>query len=345
MKIKVNLPSGRIEESIESDRVMVGRSSRCDLTIPDESLSRYHCLIEYKDGNFLLTDVGSANGVYINGEKLQPHVPYNYNPFNSLSIGYFDCFIEEDEIAIPEIPDIPTSKKVEKKIQPADTPRKLKFDNPIIKIAILPFIMILAVVTYYFFEPAEESENNIASSQFQTIKRKKIQAPHNKIPDKFYSQALYVSQDKLRNCDAEVEQFCQKMKLNYETEGFYKTDQELYVYLKPSLYISESRYKGIRDNADLSSMIAFDKILSSSVMDRYFINGNFQVHLILKNDKNKLFKVFRFHPGKYSSHVANRMDALYLLENAIIGLTSSEPFWKHISFYIPEMTIDGDNFD
>lgn len=51
--------------------VRLGRSSSNDISIPDEELSRNHCLFEGEaDGSIRVTDLASANGTYVNGESI-----------------------------------------------------------------------------------------------------------------------------------------------------------------------------------------------------------------------------------------------------------------------------------
>ncbi len=56
---------------MKSGGVRLGRSSSNDIAIPDEELSRNHCLFESEvDGSIRLTDLASANGTYVNGESI-----------------------------------------------------------------------------------------------------------------------------------------------------------------------------------------------------------------------------------------------------------------------------------
>lgn len=66
-------------EEMPVDRLpaIIGRRSDCDLVIPDPGVSRRHAWVEYKQGGFFLTDLGSTNGTYVNGfritsRRLQP---------------------------------------------------------------------------------------------------------------------------------------------------------------------------------------------------------------------------------------------------------------------------------
>ena len=50
----------------------LGRSSTCEISIPDPALSRTHCLAEVRDDGLWVTDLASANGTFVNGEQLGP---------------------------------------------------------------------------------------------------------------------------------------------------------------------------------------------------------------------------------------------------------------------------------
>ena len=50
----------------------LGRSSTCEISIPDLALSRTHCLAEVRDDGLWVTDLASANGTFVNGEQLGP---------------------------------------------------------------------------------------------------------------------------------------------------------------------------------------------------------------------------------------------------------------------------------
>lgn len=52
----------------------VGRRSRNDLSIRDRNVSREHCRIEHDGEFFWLVDNDSANGTFVNGEKVQRYM-------------------------------------------------------------------------------------------------------------------------------------------------------------------------------------------------------------------------------------------------------------------------------
>lgn len=52
------------------DVCMIGRSLICGVIIQDCTASRLHARIERQDEDFLLVDLGSANGTFVNGRRI-----------------------------------------------------------------------------------------------------------------------------------------------------------------------------------------------------------------------------------------------------------------------------------
>ena len=50
----------------------LGRSSSCEIAVPDPALSRNHCLFEMCDGEVRVTDLASANGTLVNDVPIGP---------------------------------------------------------------------------------------------------------------------------------------------------------------------------------------------------------------------------------------------------------------------------------
>src|SRR5438552_5828869 len=49
----------------------LGRSSSCDLVVHDSTVSRRHARIGVTDGSITVTDLGSLNGTYLDGEQIR----------------------------------------------------------------------------------------------------------------------------------------------------------------------------------------------------------------------------------------------------------------------------------
>jgi hypothetical protein len=68
-KWSVSLQNGEAI-AIDKDTMIVGRSRTCDVVIPSAKVSRQHASISRVDGELFIEDLGSANGVWFNGEKV-----------------------------------------------------------------------------------------------------------------------------------------------------------------------------------------------------------------------------------------------------------------------------------
>lgn len=63
------LPSG------PQPRFTIGREPACDLTLTDETVSRWHASLTRAAGSWLLDDLGSTNGTRVNGWRVSAPTP------------------------------------------------------------------------------------------------------------------------------------------------------------------------------------------------------------------------------------------------------------------------------
>ncbi len=62
---------------LEKDELLVGRGSNADLQIDSLDLSRLHFSLTHRGTDWILQDLESANGVYLNGLKIYSAVLHN----------------------------------------------------------------------------------------------------------------------------------------------------------------------------------------------------------------------------------------------------------------------------
>ena len=48
----------------------IGRQDDCEVCVKDEYVSRYHAEVSYQEDQWVVTDLGSANGVFVNGQRV-----------------------------------------------------------------------------------------------------------------------------------------------------------------------------------------------------------------------------------------------------------------------------------
>ena len=63
--------SSRREIHLSRTLVSIGRDPSNDLVLPDAMVSRRHAVVRRAEGKFLVRDLGSLNGTYVNRERVE----------------------------------------------------------------------------------------------------------------------------------------------------------------------------------------------------------------------------------------------------------------------------------
>ena len=56
--------------TLEGDQINIGRESSNEVTINDAEISRRHARLTFQGGKYVLEDLGSTNGTFVNGQRL-----------------------------------------------------------------------------------------------------------------------------------------------------------------------------------------------------------------------------------------------------------------------------------
>ena len=70
IRITSGLRTGKIIEIPLGERCVMGRSKSADVTIADRRMSRTHCVVESTPTGYVLTDLDSANGTWMAGQRV-----------------------------------------------------------------------------------------------------------------------------------------------------------------------------------------------------------------------------------------------------------------------------------
>ena len=79
-------PDGRHETDLQ-DHNTVGRHPNNTIQILDRIVSKEHLHIDKVEGRWVLTDLGSLNGTFINGEEIPTDKPTRFASGDSFIIG------------------------------------------------------------------------------------------------------------------------------------------------------------------------------------------------------------------------------------------------------------------
>lgn len=78
-RVKVLLATGDVfDRELSANETQIGKGPRNDIVIADPAVSTAHAAIRIHEGKFTLTDLGSRNGTYVNGERIEGTRPLNH---------------------------------------------------------------------------------------------------------------------------------------------------------------------------------------------------------------------------------------------------------------------------
>jgi pSer/pThr/pTyr-binding forkhead associated (FHA) protein len=78
---------------LPSDVTLIGRRQDCDLCIPLSVVSRKHCEFNMDQGRLMIRDLGSRNGTFVNGQKIEE---MRLNPGDQIQIGPVNFIVQID---------------------------------------------------------------------------------------------------------------------------------------------------------------------------------------------------------------------------------------------------------
>ena len=75
LTIRIKGEEGYRRVPLDKDRMVLGRSSACELLIPSTAVSREHCAFVREGEQWLVEDLGSSNGTRIGERKVDGRAP------------------------------------------------------------------------------------------------------------------------------------------------------------------------------------------------------------------------------------------------------------------------------
>jgi hypothetical protein len=70
---------------VAGDQIVIGREAGMGIALQDPASSRRHALVSWRGGQFVIEDLGSTNGTFVNGVQIT--APQVLNPGDSIGIG------------------------------------------------------------------------------------------------------------------------------------------------------------------------------------------------------------------------------------------------------------------
>jgi pSer/pThr/pTyr-binding forkhead associated (FHA) protein len=70
---------------LDKNELIIGREQTADITISDPEISRRHARLFFQNGGYIIEDLGSTNGTFVNGQKISG--PYLLRPGEVVNFG------------------------------------------------------------------------------------------------------------------------------------------------------------------------------------------------------------------------------------------------------------------
>lgn len=88
-------PQIGLQFSMTTNRVILGREETCDIVIQDAEVSRRHCQISWEGNAYVIQDLGSTNGTFVNGSQIT--VPRVLTNGDTIGLGQTTLIFESQE--------------------------------------------------------------------------------------------------------------------------------------------------------------------------------------------------------------------------------------------------------
>src|SRR3954470_17090295 len=95
---------------VVSDEITIGREDGNTILLPERNVSRRHARLVRDDGFLVIEDLGSSNGVRINGNRID--APRRIQEGDLIQIGDYDLGLEGKVEAVPVPPQIQEAKPI-----------------------------------------------------------------------------------------------------------------------------------------------------------------------------------------------------------------------------------------
>jgi hypothetical protein len=89
------LSVGGKRHDLATSGTALGRSRECDITLEDANVSRRHAEVRHEDGAWWIVDLGSTNGMEVNGERVERGGRVRLNHEDRVVLGQTELLFEQ----------------------------------------------------------------------------------------------------------------------------------------------------------------------------------------------------------------------------------------------------------
>src|SRR2546421_10943812 len=85
--------------TVQGDALVIGRGTECDLVLPERQVSRQHVKIKLVGDRYIVEDLESKNGTWVNGQQLKGERPLKDGDEIQLAMAVKIAFVESEATA------------------------------------------------------------------------------------------------------------------------------------------------------------------------------------------------------------------------------------------------------
>ncbi len=87
VELIVNNKRSSVRRLIIRESALIGRNEKCDIRVISSEISREHCRVEVDDSELIIIDLGSTNGTFVDGVRIEAHREVPVAPQSRIQIG------------------------------------------------------------------------------------------------------------------------------------------------------------------------------------------------------------------------------------------------------------------
>jgi hypothetical protein len=347
MKISIKANDGRlIEKVVSKPRALIGRSLKCDIAIPEDSLSREHCLIELEGTELYVTDLESANGVYVEGKKIKPAVRTRFVQYLPIQLGFLECRVSTEvtgvnKLKLQTIPDRvkPEMGYTSSAANPNQHiyrrgPRPEADNKPAGNSLglILSVLVFIGGVAYLTREVSTKRRGSLPVARDQNTTQSPTDRKLVTAPKEFLNNNAYHEIAAHIDCQLALDK-CKQIGLNEKQgEGILTNKHEVFVVILPSRHVADYEISKLRNHPEKDELIALYLIFQSQLFKDLTQSFIGQIHLVIRSEQRIASKVLRLHQQQFVPE-----DATLLLTDVTAAIKSGNAleFWAKYRRRIP----------
>lgn len=347
MKLTIKISgTKKFHHVFTKNSMLIGRSKACDFQINEESISRQHCLIENVNGEVFITDLNSANGVFIDSNRITPNIRVPYPLALPLSLGGFESYIEDEVEPAQSTIGLSNQESAALKnrifVKPFHNKKVPKLDSKLgfRIVSLLGLVISIFLFVIYFNQKnhTEIAKSKFISSPTSTVGKIRFQQRAN--PTNFLRKREYLASFNNKSCKGPFSPLCTELSLDEKDgEGITEISGECFIFIKPSKVLINDNKTNSKVPLRQESLVGLRRLFEAKLSYQSLNIPLGHIHLVLVNKYGIISRVYQF-KLKTLTFLKNDSDFIIELKNEK-SLEDTNMFWKKYGEVLPGLELFG----